>query len=201
VYPKGDWYGLLTPSHVPSFLSNLQKGFVQWENWRGCFNASKKDQIAMYRFATTTETLQNEGVKGKVGCVTDTEGMKAKMVDGEIVIDSTPSTTEKDTVGITYVLPDSSVKTLKVPIGKRLLDVGKENQIPTIEGVCDGHLECATCHVIVDEAHFDALEKASEEEEDMLEYAIGRQEMSRLSCQLKVTKDMEGMVLTIPAKK
>lgn len=51
-------------------------------------------------------------------------------------------------ISITYILPDDTTETIRVPMGKRLMDVGKENDIPSIEGTCGGNLECATCHVV-----------------------------------------------------
>ncbi|KAI9358324.1 Sucrase/ferredoxin-like-domain-containing protein [Zopfochytrium polystomum] len=105
------------------------------------------------------------------------------------------------TVGIAFVLPDGTKKEYRVPEGVKLMEFAKKHELPTIEGVCDGHLECATCHVIVDKEHFDRLKPASDAEEDMLEYAVGRQDLSRLSCQLIAdASTMEGMVLTLPGK-
>ncbi|TPX66625.1 hypothetical protein SpCBS45565_g04347 [Spizellomyces sp. 'palustris'] len=106
--------------------------------------------------------------------------------------------TQTDQIDVTYLLPDRSTCTLSVPIGKRLMDVGKENEMPSIEGTCGGNLECATCHVIVDPAYEDKLPPVTDEEEDMLEYAIGRTKHSRLSCQIYATPFLNGLRLQIP---
>jgi ferredoxin len=165
IYPRGDWYGLLQPADIPEFLDTLQKGFVPWNRWRGCLNVSKYDQVAMHRFATTTETMQGAGMNGKVGCSSDITASMTKK--------------KEDTISVNFVLPDGIKMTVKdVPLGKRLLYVAKENKVPTIEGVCDGHLECATCHLVVeDEKQFEKLEPPTDAEEDMLEYAIGRTDL------------------------
>ena len=64
--------------------------------------------------------------------------------------------------------------------------------------MCEGHLECATCHVIIEsEEQFQQLPPATDAEEDMLEYAIGRKEGSRLCCQLKATPEMDQIIFSL----
>ncbi|KAJ3136372.1 hypothetical protein HK100_001749 [Physocladia obscura] len=107
---------------------------------------------------------------------------------------------EADEIELTFVLgngPKAERRLVRPKIGQSLLDVAKDANIPTIEGVCGGNMECATCHVIVHDNHFTRLPPPSEGEEDMLEYAIGRKDCSRLACQLKVSKEMDGMEFRI----
>ncbi|KAI8618163.1 hypothetical protein BC830DRAFT_1253927 [Chytriomyces sp. MP71] len=114
--------------------------------------------------------------------------------------DTAYSKLESEEVSITFVFgkdENEERKEVRVKLGERLLEVAQAHQIPTIDGVCGGNMECATCHVIVDKAHFDALPKTSEGEEDMLEYALGRTDCSRLACQLKASKEMDGMELRV----
>ncbi|KAJ3380131.1 hypothetical protein HDU80_002213, partial [Chytriomyces hyalinus] len=109
-------------------------------------------------------------------------------------------TVSDETVSITFVLGTGAKETrqtVDVKLGDRLLEVAQKLNIPSIDGVCGGNMECATCHVIVDQKHFDVLPRASDGEEVMLEYAIGRVDCSRLACQLKASKEMDGMELRI----
>ena len=65
-------------------------------------------------------------------------------------------------------------------------------------GACGGECACSTCHIILAEENFETLEEAEEEEEDMLDLALGLTDTSRLGCQIEVTADMDGWVITIP---
>ena len=83
--------------------------------------------------------------------------------------------------------------------GDNLLRVGQAAGMP-LEGTCEGQMACSTCHVIVDADWFDKLPEASEEEEDMLDLAAGARRTSRLSCQIDLTEDLDGLAVTIPAE-
>ena len=67
-----------------------------------------------------------------------------------------------------------------------------------MEGACEGSLACSTCHVIVDQEWFPKLEPASEDEEDMLDLAFDLTKTSRLGCQIIMTEDLDGLVVTLP---
>lgn len=82
--------------------------------------------------------------------------------------------------------------------GTSLLEVGQASGMP-LEGTCEGQMACSTCHVIVDAEWFDRLPEASEEEEDMLDLAYGVQRTSRLSCQIDLTDELEGLSVAIPS--
>lgn len=68
-----------------------------------------------------------------------------------------------------------------------------------LEGTCEGQMACSTCHVIVAPEWFDRLPEASEEEEDMLDLAAGVRRTSRLSCQIVLAEEFDGLAVTIPA--
>lgn len=81
--------------------------------------------------------------------------------------------------------------------GQRLLDVAWAAKQP-LEGACEGVMACSTCHVIVDKADFEKLPPASDDEEDMLDFAAHATRTSRLSCQIILTEDMESLTVRIP---
>ena len=82
--------------------------------------------------------------------------------------------------------------------GDNLLRVAQGAGLP-LEGTCEGQMACSTCHVIVAPEWFDRLKEASEEEEDMLDLAAGVARTSRLSCQIELTAEMDGLTVRIPA--
>ena len=82
---------------------------------------------------------------------------------------------------------------------RSLLDVGQAAGMP-LEGTCEGQMACSTCHVIIGKEWFDKLPKASDDEEDMLDLATGARRTSRLSCQIMLAEDLNGMVVHIPSE-
>src|SRR5208282_5171310 len=80
--------------------------------------------------------------------------------------------------------------------GQTLLKLAQDNGFD-LEGTCEGSLACATCHVIVDPAWYGKLPPPSSDEMDMLDLAVGRARTSRLSCQIKLTEAMDGLVIGI----
>lgn len=81
--------------------------------------------------------------------------------------------------------------------GLSVMEIARDADLG-IEGTCDGSLACATCHVVVDPDHAGRLKPASDEEEDMLDLAFGLKPTSRLGCQLVMSDDLDGLVVTIP---
>lgn len=81
--------------------------------------------------------------------------------------------------------------------GISLLEVGQAAGLP-LEGTCEGQMACSTCHVIVDLAWYDRLKRASDDEEDMLDLAAAVERTSRLSCQIVLSQDLEGLTVRIP---
>ena len=97
---------------------------------------------------------------------------------------------------IEFVTSNGDTVSAQAEAGDNLLRVAG---LP-LEGTCEGQMACSTCHVIVAGEWFDRLEEASEEEEDMLDLAAGVARTSRLSCQIDLTEEMDGLTVTIPAE-
>lgn len=100
-------------------------------------------------------------------------------------------------IRIKIVAPDCSAQDVVGTAGDSLLHLAQAYGAP-LEGTCDGQMACSTCHVIVDPADFDRLPRASEEEEDMLDLAIGARRTSRLSCQIILAAELDGMTVHLP---
>lgn len=83
--------------------------------------------------------------------------------------------------------------------GDNLLRIGQAAGLP-LEGTCEGQMACSTCHVIVAAEWFDRLPAAAEEEEDMLDFAAGARRTSRLSCQIELTPEMDGLTVSVPGE-
>lgn len=101
-------------------------------------------------------------------------------------------------IAITFIDPSGKPVAATAEPGDSLLRVGQAAGLP-LEGTCEGQMACSTCHVIVASEWFDRLPPAAEEEEDMLDFAAGARRTSRLSCQIELTAEMDGLTVTIPA--
>ncbi len=102
---------------------------------------------------------------------------------------------------ITFLLPNGTKKTVEAQDGLSIMEIAHKNDIYEIEGACGGSLACATCHVIFDDASFESVSKhfpKSEEEEDMLDLAFGLEKNSRLSCQILMKEELNGITIKIP---
>jgi 2Fe-2S ferredoxin len=99
---------------------------------------------------------------------------------------------------ITFIQPDDTEQTVEIAIGWSVMEGAVRSLVPGIDADCGGACACATCHVYVDSAWAAALPAKSEMEETMLDFAQAVEPTSRLSCQLRVTSDMDGMVVRIP---
>lgn len=100
---------------------------------------------------------------------------------------------------MTFVLPDGSRRLVEAAEGLSILEIAHAEGI-AIEGACDGSMACSTCHVIVDRAWWPRLPRAAEEELDMLDFALGATATSRLGCQVRLTGDLDGLVVTLPSE-
>lgn len=99
---------------------------------------------------------------------------------------------------ICFISADSARKTTVVAAdGARLLDVAQANGQP-LEGTCEGAMACSTCHVLISGEDAGKLPPPSDEEEDMLDFAVGASRASRLACQIKLTSDIERLVVRMP---
>ena len=102
---------------------------------------------------------------------------------------------------ITYIEHNGKAHTLDVPTGLTVMEGARDNNIPGIEADCGGACACSTCHVYVAEDWVEKLPKKQAMEEDMLEFAHEPDPVrSRLTCQLKVSEALDGLVVQMPAR-
>ena len=92
---------------------------------------------------------------------------------------------------------DEKQREIDAPVGQHVMQILRDNGYD-IEGTCEGALACATCHVVVDPDWYGTLSPVSEDETDMLDFAEGLTATSRLSCQIRMTGDLDGLVVRIP---
>jgi 2Fe-2S ferredoxin len=104
------------------------------------------------------------------------------------------------TVKITFIQPDGASLVVEAEPGSTVMEAAKLNSVPGIEAECGGACACATCHIYVDAAWGEKTGKPSEMEEDMLDFAFDVRPESRLSCQIKVTPSLDGLVVRVPGK-
>jgi ferredoxin len=102
-------------------------------------------------------------------------------------------------VRVSFVLPSGERVEASAAAGERLLEVGQAAGMP-LEGTCEGQMACSTCHVIVAPEWFGRLPGAVEDEEAMLDLAAGVARTSRLSCQIRLTADLDGLEVRIPGE-
>ena len=101
---------------------------------------------------------------------------------------------------ITYIESSGISKTIEVQKGLSVMEGAIQNNIPGIDADCGGGMACATCHVYVKEEWFNKLPKAEDGEQDMIDMAFEPKKNSRLSCQLIVSEELDGLVVTTPSK-
>ena len=101
---------------------------------------------------------------------------------------------------ITYIDNLKNSKTVEVEKGLSAMEGAIQNDIPGIDADCGGSMACATCHVYVEEKWLDKVPRVEEAEEDMIDMAFDPKKNSRLSCQLIVTDELDGLVVTTPEK-
>ena len=101
---------------------------------------------------------------------------------------------------ITFIQPDGSQLVVEAAPGVTVMEAARLHKVAGIEAECGGACACATCHVYVDDAWAAKSGKAAAMEEDMLDFAFDVRPQSRLSCQIKVTADLDGLILRVPGK-
>ena len=99
---------------------------------------------------------------------------------------------------VVYITPDGGQYEVDVPEGNTVMEGAVDNMIDGILAECGGSCTCATCHVYVDDAWTSKLGSPGEFEKDLLEMVLEPAENSRLSCQIKVTSDLDGLTVRIP---
>ena len=101
---------------------------------------------------------------------------------------------------INYIEHGGKKHTIEVANGLTVMEGAIQNNIPGIDADCGGSCACATCHVYVDEKWFNKLPAKDSAEEDMLDTAYELKKFSRLSCQLTVSEELDGLVVKMPSK-
>ena len=101
---------------------------------------------------------------------------------------------------ITYVEHSGKIHTIQVQNGLTVMEGAVQNNISGIDADCGGSMACATCHVYVKEEWFNKLPKKEDGEEDMLDVAYEPNKFSRLSCQLIVSDELDGLTVKLPIK-
>ena len=101
---------------------------------------------------------------------------------------------------ITFKTHDNNSHVIDIKNGLSVMEGAVQNDIPGIDADCGGGMACATCHVYVNEEWLDKLSAKEDGEEDMLDMAYEPKKNSRLSCQLIVSEELDGLVVNIPSK-
>lgn len=101
---------------------------------------------------------------------------------------------------ITYTDSSGKARTVEAEVGSTVMETAIRNNIPGIEAECGGACACATCHVYIDEAWREKVGGPSPMEEDMLDFGYDVRPNSRLSCQIKVTEELDGLIVSTPDK-
>jgi 2Fe-2S ferredoxin len=99
---------------------------------------------------------------------------------------------------IKFIEHDGTEHVIETETGISVMNVAIDNMVPGIDADCGGECSCATCHVIVDDAWIDVVGRPGEQEESMLDLNPDREENSRLSCQIPVTEELDGLVVRLP---
>ena len=101
---------------------------------------------------------------------------------------------------INYITYNNETHTIEVQNGLTVMEGAVQNDIPGVDADCGGGMACATCHVYVKEEWLDKLPMKEDGEEDMLDMAFEPKKNSRLSCQIIVSDELNGLIVTTPEK-
>ena len=101
---------------------------------------------------------------------------------------------------VTYIENSGNSHTIEIANGLSVMEGAVQNDIPGIDADCGGGMACATCHVYVNDEWLDKLPTKEDGEEDMLDMAYEPNKFSRLSCQLIVSDELDGLIVSIPIK-
>ena len=101
---------------------------------------------------------------------------------------------------ITFIDQKGNLKTIDVANGLTVMEGAVQNNVPGIDADCGGSMACATCHVYVEDSWFNKIPKAEDAENDMIDMAYNPKKNSRLSCQIIVSDELDGLVVTTPEK-
>ena len=103
-------------------------------------------------------------------------------------------------VEINFIDHAGEQHTVSAKVGMTVMEAAVQNRVPGIDAECGGACACATCHVYVDPQWQTAVGQAARMEEDMLDFAFDVRPNSRLSCQIKITEALDGLVVTTPER-
>lgn len=174
----------MRPWDSSNFLTNILNGAIHWPHWRGRLGYDPAKAVE----AASARSLDLESSTGE-----PKDAIHAS---------------ESDIVKIRFRDADGAEHNVDALLGESLMNVGRRESLGNVEGVCDGKLECATCHMYFPPG--DSAEAASflpdvkDEEDDMLQYAVGYDDLrSRLGCQIKVTPELsnwcaKGGIIDLP---
>ena len=101
---------------------------------------------------------------------------------------------------ITYIDHKGDSKTIDVENGLTVMEGAIQNNVPGIDADCGGSMACATCHVYVEDSWLSKIPKAEDAENDMIDMAYNPKKNSRLSCQIVVSEELNGLIVTTPEK-
>src|SRR5271157_3734681 len=101
---------------------------------------------------------------------------------------------------ITFIDASGQSRTVEAQLGSTVMETALRNSVPGIVAECGGACACATCHVYVAPAWFEKLPPASPMENDMLDFAVDPRPNSRLSCQIRVEQELDGLILETPSQ-
>ena len=101
---------------------------------------------------------------------------------------------------INYTDKSGNIMSVEVESGLSVMEGALQNNVPGIDADCGGSMACATCHVYVEEKWLDKIPQAEEAEVDMIDMSFEPKKNSRLSCQLMVSDEIDGLVVTTPEK-
>ncbi len=101
---------------------------------------------------------------------------------------------------ITYIEHNGKSHTIEVANGLTVMEGAVQNNIPGIDADCGGGMACATCHVYVKENWLNKIQEKSEGEDDMLDQAYEPKTNSRLSCQIQISDELDGLEVKLPEK-
>ena len=101
---------------------------------------------------------------------------------------------------INFIQPDGTSQIVQATAGQTVMEAAKLENVAGIEAECGGACACATCHVYIADDWREKTGSPSEMEEDMLDFAFDVRAESRLCCQIKVTEELDGLIVQVPAK-
>ncbi|KAG0369832.1 Sucrase/ferredoxin-like-domain-containing protein [Gamsiella multidivaricata] len=195
---------------------------VMIDKWRGRMGMSKEEQIQLYQQVLKKQKQRSLGSGQLPGQqqpqslfsapgddLYEDDGLKDQKT--AVSVESEKPSTSQVTIGdgasrvrVVFETYQKVRTEIDAKVGERILDIVKDKDpsrhgiYQALECTCGGQLECATCHVYIEPPYSARLPGVTDAEEDMLEYAVGRRDSSRLGCQIKIQPDLEGMVIKLP---